>query len=82
MDKIERLPLQSLIMSLKKKDNRKEANHKQLINPKIKMMKRKNQIQEANQNLKNQSSHRWSIEKKFKKINLKSIKINNRKSLK
>jgi hypothetical protein len=41
MDKTEQCLLQKLIMNLKKKVNKEEANHKQLIKLKIKMMKRK-----------------------------------------
>jgi hypothetical protein len=72
MDKTEQCLLQKLIMNLKKKVNKEEANHKQQIKLKIKMMKRKNLFQEANPNLKNQKlSHRWSIEEKFKKTHQK-----------
>ena len=43
-------------MNLKKKVNKEEANHKQQIKLKIKMMKRKNLFQEANPNLKNRNN--------------------------
>lgn len=66
MDKIELHLLQRTIMTLKKKLNKAEANHKQPSNLKIKMEKRKNQVQEVNQKHKNQEvNHRWNIGEKF-----------------
>ena len=71
MYKIELHLLQKTIMTLKKKLFKAEANHKQQSYL-IKMEKRKNQVQEANQKHKNQKvNHRWNIEEKFKKMHQK-----------